>query len=154
MPVTENARFSDPVPLLREDFPACADLYRRAFAGSPWNEQWTQDESLAILDFFAAHPGYQGYKIVTAAGEPAGFLMARYIFPFLDFRIDELVIAPAFQGQGLGTRLMAHAEAVAAALGAEKVSLRTQAQSPAEEFYRGLGYDASAKGVHMDKRIA
>ena len=73
--------------------------------------------------------------------------------------IENVAVAPAFQGRGLGRRLMAHAEAVAGASGVREVRLYTNKLFAANvRLYGGLGYrvdreEATELGVavHMSK---
>lgn len=52
-----------------------------------------------------------------------------------------LGVAPEAQGQGVGQALVAHAEAIARAGGAERLLLDTPAEHPwLPDFYRRLGY--------------
>lgn len=75
--------------------------------------------------------------------------------------IENVAVEPPFQGRGLGTKLMAHAETVAAASGLRDIRLYTN-QRFAENIrlYRKLGYhvdrEEAFKGgvrVNMSKRI-
>ena len=75
--------------------------------------------------------------------------------------IENVAVAPAFQGQGHGRRLMAYAEQLALDLGGVRMRLYTN-QRFAENIalYLGLGYrivreEAIGDGVvvHMDKRL-
>ena len=76
--------------------------------------------------------------------------------------VENLTVAPAFQGRGLGQRLMAHAEQVAASLGYGEVRLYTNRLFVANvDLYRWLGYRVDAEEVfsggivvHMSKSVA
>jgi GNAT superfamily N-acetyltransferase len=75
--------------------------------------------------------------------------------------IENVAVSPAFQGKGLGKRLLAHAEQLAASLGYGEIKLYTNklfAENLA--FYGRLGYQVEReedfKGgvcVHMNKAI-
>jgi ribosomal protein S18 acetylase RimI-like enzyme len=75
--------------------------------------------------------------------------------------IENVAVAPAFQGRGLARRLMAHAETVAASLRLDLLRLYTNARFARNiDLYRRLGYgidreEAFAGGtmVHMSKRL-
>jgi GNAT superfamily N-acetyltransferase len=55
--------------------------------------------------------------------------------------IENVAVAPAFQGRGLGTRLMAHAEEVAAAFGHGTIGLYTNKRFAENiRLYLRLGY--------------
>ena len=76
--------------------------------------------------------------------------------------IENLAVAPAFQGRGLGQHLLVHAEALAASLGHAEIRLYTNKRFAANiEFYLKHGYrldreESFAGGVmvHMSKRLA
>ncbi|MDE2005621.1 MAG: GNAT family N-acetyltransferase [Rhodospirillales bacterium] len=75
--------------------------------------------------------------------------------------IENVAIAPAFQGQGLGRVLLAHAETCAAALGLAELRLLTNAAMVANiALYGALGYAIERRepfelgiAVYMRKRI-
>ena len=75
--------------------------------------------------------------------------------------IENVAVAPAFQGRGVGRRLMAHAERLAAEQGHAELRLYTNARFEENvALYRRLGYrvDREDEGplgvaVHMSKRI-
>jgi ribosomal protein S18 acetylase RimI-like enzyme len=76
--------------------------------------------------------------------------------------IENVAVAPAFQGRGLGKRLMAHAEQVAAEHDHSELRLYTNARFVENvALYRHLGYrvDREEKGplgvtVYMSKRLS
>ncbi len=75
--------------------------------------------------------------------------------------IENVAVAPAFQGRGLGRRLMAHAERLAAEQGHAELRLYTNARFAENvALYRRLGYriDREDEGplgvaVHMSKTL-
>jgi GNAT superfamily N-acetyltransferase len=76
--------------------------------------------------------------------------------------IENLAVAPAFQGRGLGRRLLAHAEALAADLGHREVRLYTNKQFAENvAFYLKAGYRIDSEEpfrggwtVNMSKAIS
>jgi ribosomal protein S18 acetylase RimI-like enzyme len=76
--------------------------------------------------------------------------------------IENVAVAPAFQGRGLGRHLMAHAEQLALALGRTELRLYTNARFTENvALYRRLGYrlDREETGplgaaVYMSKPLA
>lgn len=75
--------------------------------------------------------------------------------------IENLAVAPAHQGQGLGRRMLAHAEALAAHQGLPEVRLYTNRKFASNvEFYLRHGYGIDREEafwggvkVHMSKRV-
>lgn len=78
------------------------------------------------------------------------------------FLIVNVAVDPARQGQGLGRRLMAHAETLAIAAGFDDIRLYTNQRFVENiRLYRSLGYEEYAKEtfgqatvVHMRKRMS
>lgn len=75
--------------------------------------------------------------------------------------VENVAVAPSFQGRGLGRKLMAHAEVLARELGFDMIRLYTN-QRFAENIalYRRLGYEVDREEVlpvgvvtHMSKRL-
>jgi ribosomal protein S18 acetylase RimI-like enzyme len=75
--------------------------------------------------------------------------------------VENVAVSPSFQGRGLGRRLMAHAEELAASSGFREIRLYTN-QRFAEniELYRRLGYRVDRQDllpvgtvVHMSKQL-
>lgn len=75
--------------------------------------------------------------------------------------IENLAVAPAFQGQGIGQQLLSHAEALTTSLGHNEIRLYTNKLFAANvTFYLKRGYrldrEEEFKGgviVHMRKRL-
>lgn len=75
--------------------------------------------------------------------------------------IENVAVAPSFQGRGLGRRLMVHAEQIARELGRAEIRLYTNGRFTENiALYRRLGYriDREERGpygvaVHMSKPV-
>jgi ribosomal protein S18 acetylase RimI-like enzyme len=75
--------------------------------------------------------------------------------------VENVAVSPAFQGRGLGRKLMAHAEQIAASLGHGEIRLYTNKLFARNiELYRKLGYRidreevlAIGVAVHMSKPV-
>jgi len=65
-----------------------------------------------------------------------------------DLMVTNLAVRPDTQGRGLGRRLMAHAEEVAAARGCRRVTLFTHELMVENiAFYGGLGYEETGRRI-------
>lgn len=61
--------------------------------------------------------------------------------------VDNVVVLPSHQGQGIGTRLMQEAEQLAKLHGAYKIDLVSYAhRASAHGMYEKLGYDSAVRG--------
>ena len=75
--------------------------------------------------------------------------------------IENVAVAPAFQKQGLGRRLLAHAEALAAVAGYGRIRLFTnKLMETNQRLYASLGYGINGEetfpgaiAVHMSKPV-
>jgi ribosomal protein S18 acetylase RimI-like enzyme len=87
--------------------------------------------------------------IANVYGEPAGYLLAVYVFSLehqgLTAEIDELFIAPQHRNLGIGANLLTAAEGQFRAEGCTNVSLQIgRANEAARRFYRGHGFEGRA----------
>jgi ribosomal protein S18 acetylase RimI-like enzyme len=90
-----------------------------------------------------------GRQILKAFGLARAFRFIRNALPLIpvkeaetdEFFINNVAVLPKFQGQGIGTRLLAHAEKKAKAANLGKCSLSVEiGNEPASRLYRHLGY--------------
>jgi GNAT superfamily N-acetyltransferase len=84
--------------------------------------------------------------IATMYGEPAGYLLAVYVFSLehqgLTAEIDEFFVVPAHRGLGLGNQMLEVAEAQFRIQGCTNVSLALgRSNEAARKFYRRHGFD-------------
>jgi ribosomal protein S18 acetylase RimI-like enzyme len=87
--------------------------------------------------------------IATVYGEPAGYLLAVYVFSLefqgLTAEIDEFFIEPQHRKLGLGAGMLGAAEEQFRAEGCTNVSLQIgRSNEAARRFYRGHGFDDRA----------
>ncbi|MFN3805648.1 GNAT family N-acetyltransferase [Asticcacaulis sp.] len=97
-----------------------------------------------LIERLAATPGAASL-LAFADGQPAGLLNAFAGFSTFAARpllnIHDVVVAPAFRGQGLARALMAEAETVARERGCVKLTLEVlEGNATAQRLYRSLGY--------------
>jgi ribosomal protein S18 acetylase RimI-like enzyme len=125
---------------------AVAALWREVFPGAPAHN--VPEEDIARkLDVQR-----ELFLVATAGGEVVGTAMAGY-----DGHrgwVYTVAVKPARRRQGIGTALMAEAEARLGRLGCGKVNLQVRAANEgAVAFYRRLGYEVEER-VSMGKRLA
>lgn len=112
-----------------------------------------------MLDDYAARVS-QGVVWVIEAGTTIAALIV--LLPKLDhLLLDNVAVAPARQGFGLGHRLLAFAEAEAVRRGYHEIRLYThQAMTENQRLYASIGYEETGRGteagyerVFMCKRL-
>jgi ribosomal protein S18 acetylase RimI-like enzyme len=143
-------------PAAAEDAPAVRALTRAAYA--KWLPVIGREPKPMTADYEAAVRNHR-IDLLYVDGELAALIE---MIPQADhLLIENVAVAPARQGKGLGHELLAHAEQVAAALGYSETRLYTnQLMAENVRLYRKLGYridreEPIADGfrVHMSKRL-
>lgn len=120
-------------PLYRSDAERCAELERVLFAGDdPWRAQAFRDEVGSGMPYFAARAGG---RLVGYAG--LGFVAGP---PEAEAEVHTIGVDPAFQGTGIGRRLLDALLEVADAVHATVfLEVRTD-NEPAQRLYAGTGF--------------
>jgi GNAT superfamily N-acetyltransferase len=96
--------------------------------------------------------------IATVYGEPAGYLLAVYVFSLehqgLTAEIDEFFVLPPHRGLGLGQQMLATAEAQFRIEGCTNVSLQLgRRNEAARKFYRRHGFQDRAGYEFVSKPL-
>jgi GNAT superfamily N-acetyltransferase len=99
-----------------------------------------------MLDDYATLVAERKVWVIEEAGAVAGIIV------LLDrpdhLLLDNIAVAPARQGGGLGRRLLAFAAAVAARHGHSEIRLYThQTMTENERLYLALGYEETGRGT-------
>lgn len=120
-------------PLLRTDAARCAELEAMLFGGDdPWPES-------AFLRELA---GPYGHYIAARVGETlvgyAGIFRLGRIPPF-EYEIHTIGVDPAFQGRGIGRRMLTELLDVAGPDSVVHLEVRTD-NEPAIALYKGFGF--------------
>lgn len=88
---------------------------------------------------------------------PIAFLHARVSISFArdsGVEVAALVVHESRRGEGIGSKLMEHAEAWAREQGYPAIFLRSnEIREDAHKFYEGLGYDTTKKSLGFLKRL-
>jgi GNAT superfamily N-acetyltransferase len=138
------------------DIPRILELYRQlAFSPPPpWTQAPTPEEYRRVFHEIAATPGYQ-LLVAEGDGEILGTTVL-VILPGLShgaspFAVMEYVVVDEkHRRKGIGKLLMDYAIARAKEAGCYKIMLTSdKRREPAHEFYRSLGFEASAHGFRL-----
>jgi len=136
-------QMTDLRPATSADLEAVLALHRAFFAedGYPFQEE----ESRANLERLLGDPGLGRLWVMDDGGEVVGYLLLAFGFS-LEFRgrdafIDELYVAPACRGRGLGKRALALAAEACRELGVRALHLEVERyKESAQELYRRAGF--------------
>ncbi|MGA5195437.1 GNAT family N-acetyltransferase [Streptomyces exfoliatus] len=108
-----------------------------AYEGAAWWSDVAEEAAAGVRDVWAAHApdgGLAGVVTLARTGTANGRHRGE---------IARLLVHRSARGRGLGRRLLATAEAHAAATGLTLLVLDTQTDSPAERLYRAAGWTAA-----------
>lgn len=138
------------------DAAAIRDLTRAAYA--KWVPVIGREPRPMAADYEAAVRDHR-FDLIHVDGALAGLIET--VDEQDQLLIENVAVAPAFQGRGLGRRLLAHAEEVARALGHDRIRLYTNRRFEANvRLYARLGYridreepTGDAIAVHMSKDL-
>lgn len=120
------------------------------YNAEPWNDAWAPETAAQYLAEFRAMP--RAIALVALLGERvvgAAYFHARTWQDGSEIYIDEFFVFPQAQRRGVGRALVAAIRAVAAEVGAADLTLLTDRDVPAFDFYRGLGFREGRTQVFM-----
>ena len=139
-----------------DDAPAIRTLTRRAYA--KWVPLIGREQQPMGADYVAA---VQRHRIDLLYADGVLAALIEMIPQGGHLLVENVAVSPAFQRRGLGRKLLAHAEEVAALLGHDEIRLYTNERFVGNvELYRRLGYRIDRKEefrgsprVHMSKAL-
>jgi GNAT superfamily N-acetyltransferase len=132
------------------DLPQLATLFARAFNAPPWNEHWTADTAEHRLSDIFHTPRFRG--IVGFAGENIRAFAAGHIECVengQEFLLQEMYVDPEQQRTGLGGKILSMLVQDLRSEGVRNLYLLTDADGPAEAFYRKHGLARSRRVIVM-----
>ena len=132
-----------------------AELYMNAFAGEPWNDDWSNREQL--YEYIKEISG--AYNCLNFGLKMDGKLVAmslgmiRHWWEGTNYNIEELCVMPELQGRGMGSRFMELIENDIQTRGAVGIFLQTDNDKPAYKFYKKIGFGDLGANVSLYKNI-
>jgi ribosomal protein S18 acetylase RimI-like enzyme len=125
-------------PMTPADLPAAAAVFVAAFREPPYQEAWDPEDAAAWLGVYCERCPEDCF-CVDRHGEIVGLAVCTTVLQRRAV-IEELVMAPDYQQQGLGSALLEHCLAHFRARGIGCVELVARRGAPAWEFYRRRGF--------------
>ncbi|MBR5088375.1 MAG: GNAT family N-acetyltransferase [Ruminiclostridium sp.] len=119
-----------------------AELYKRAFSGDPWNDDWSDPVQLAeyMKEISCC---YSALNYGLLEGDDLIALSVGRIHHWwsdTEYVIEEFCVSPDIQGRGTGTRFMEMIEEDVKKRGLKGIFLQTDDDKPAYRFYRKNGF--------------
>ena len=120
-------------PYREKDEPLLFELARRAFCE---RGGWSDRRTLAVLE-------RETVFVAEGDSEPAGYVALEARGDAV--RVDQLLVSPAYEGQGVGHQLLAWAEGYAISQRARSLEIVVEPDNrPALDFYRRYGFAPGA----------
>ncbi len=144
------------IKLDKKDLSAIADLYRKAFVGEPWNDDWSDRAQLEeyIKDVSGNFQGLNYGLLIDGKLEAISLGTVRHWWEGTNYNIEEFCVDPNIQCRGTGTRFMGMIEDEIHRLGFAGIFLQTDKDKPSYRFYLKNGYKELDMHVSMYKSIA
>ena len=135
--------------------PRAAALFREAFAGEPWNDDWSDEAQLLeyIKDISMSRSALNYGLMIDGELAAAALGSVRHWWEGTNYNIEEFFIAPKLQGQGLGTRFMELIEEDIKKRGLAGIFLQTDSDKPAYRFYKKNGFGDLGTHVSLYKSL-
>ena len=130
-------------------------LYKNAFRGEPWNDDWSDEAQLSEYikeiskNFNALNFGLliDGELAAMSVG------MIRHWWEGTNYNIEEFCVSPDLQGQGVGSRFMKMIEDDILNRGLCGIFLQTDSDKPSYRFYKKNGFGELDKHVSFYKKV-
>ena len=133
--------------------PEMVKLYKSAFSGEPWNDDWSDAEQLT--EYIKEKSG--SYRAVNYGLLSDGVLVAislgqiTHWWEGTNYVLEEFCVSPDLQGTGIGSRFMGLIEADLKTRNAKGIFVQTDSDKPAYNFYHKNGFKDSSKHVSLFK---
>jgi len=135
--------------------PQMAELYRAAFAGEPWNDDWSDTDQLtAYIKDLSCSFNSLNYGII-ADGKLAAMSVGttRHWWEGTNYIIEEFCVSPEIQNKGLGSRFMKMIENDIRGRGIAGIFLQTDNDKPSYRFYLKNGFGELSRHVSFFKSV-
>ncbi|SFX23175.1 GNAT family N-acetyltransferase [Ruminococcus sp. XPD3002] len=135
--------------------PQMAALYKNAFGGEPWNDDWNDTEQLMeymkeiSCSYNALNYGlFLDDKLIAMS---VG--MIRHWWEGTNYNIEEFCVSPDYQGSGTGSRFMAMIEEDIKKKDIFGIFLQTDNDKPSYRFYQKNGFGELCSHVSFYKKL-
>ena len=118
--------------------PQMAQLYKAAFQGEPWNDNWSDTEQLNeyIKEISCGYRALNYGLFINGELTALSVGMIRHWWEGTNYNIEEFCVDPDIQGQGIGSKFMKMIEEDVKKQGLAGIFLQTDKDKPSYRFYR------------------
>ena len=132
-----------------------AELYRSAFKGEPWNDDWSDTAQLREYlkdvsgDFKGLNYGLknEGKLVAVSLGT------VRHWWEGTNYNIEEFCVRSDLQGQGIGSHFMELISENVRGRGLSGIFLQTDNDKPSYGFYHKNGFKDLESHVSLYKKV-
>ncbi len=130
-------------------------LYRSAFKGEPWNDDWSDDKQLELYvkEISGAYNALNYGLLIDGELVAMSVGMIRHWWEGTNYNIEELCVSPELQGKGIGSRFMKMIEDDINKRGLCGIFLQTDSDKPSYRFYKKNGFRELDKHVSFYKKL-
>jgi len=135
--------------------PQMAELFKDAFYGEPWNDDWS--DPVQLMEYIKEISG--GYNALNYGLLRDGKLVAmslgmiRHWWEGTNYNIEEFCVRPDLQGQGIGSHFMELISDNVCERGLSGIFLQTDNDKPSYGFYHKNGFKDLDSHVSLYKRV-
>jgi len=141
-------------PMRRNHLASCARLYAAVFNNDPWDGRWTTRTARKHIQDTFGNPNFRGI-VGLGDHELVGFAYGS-ISQWENecrFYLHEMCVLGRKQGAGVGTRLLTRLIRRLKAEKISQISLGTERDKPAKDFYLKLGFEVDPSIIIMSKGL-
>ena len=131
------------------------ELFYGVFTIEPWYDDWSNEKQLRLylMDLIGQKNSltyglYDGNRLI---GISMGHI--KHWYSGVEYHIDEFLIRTEIQGNGFGTHFLSLIEDSIRKKGITRVTLQTDSELPAYEFYRKNDYYEIKEYVSFEKEL-
>lgn len=136
------------------DIPACADILCSVYNNEIWRNRWERTAAIEYLTDFFRMPKFLGY-VIEEQGEILGGIFARekVWWSGSEVYVEELFVKPQHQSGGCGTALLKRVEQYVLENGLAGITLATNRNAPALQFYKKHGFSECAHVLFLCREM-
>ena len=122
--------------------PQMAELYKNAFGGEPWHDDWSNEKQLNayIKDLSCSFNSLNYGLLINGKLIAVSIGGIRHWWEGTNYNIDEFCVAPEMQRQNIGSRFLKMIEEDIKKRGVSGIFLQTDIDKPSYGFYMKNGF--------------
>ena len=132
-----------------------AELYKSAFKGEPWNDDWSDQNQLMeyVKEISGAYNALNFGLFINGELAAMSVGMIRHWWEGTNYNIEEFCVRPDLQGQGIGSHFMAVISDNVRERGLSGIFLQTDKDKPSYGFYHKNAFKDLDSHVSLYKKV-